>query len=427
MSKKVTVAVVAIGGYGSGYVGTLLTPKYRRLAKIVAGIDPTPERCAHLGELKKLKVPIYPTMEKFYAKARRAPDLVIISSPIQLHAAHAISALEHGSHVLCEKPMCATVQDAEALREARDRSGKFVIIGYQRSFTPGAKALHRDVRHGLFGAPKRLRTLCLVPRAKEYYGRNNWAGMQKSPDLSPGLGAGGRWVLDSPANNAVAHFLHAMFHTLGGRKNSSALPVEVTAELYRANDIANFDTCAIRAITAAGPSGRRSASGSRGRGVEVLFLASHAVDEKEPCLFRWEFEKAVAESQPDGGTLVRMKNGRELHYGGLGGKHIDGKLSEALRLARAGRTDVTCGIEAAYAQTLCINGAQDSMPRIASLKKLRKPVGKGEKRIWVVPGLAETLRECWKKGKLPSELAVPWAKAGKTIDLTDYRRFPGGR
>ena len=38
--KRVTVAVVAIGGYGSGYVRTLLKPSYRRRAKIVAAALP---------------------------------------------------------------------------------------------------------------------------------------------------------------------------------------------------------------------------------------------------------------------------------------------------------------------------------------------------------------------------------------------------
>ena len=402
--KRVTVAVVAIGGYGSGYVRTLLKPSYRRRAKIVAGIDPTPERCPDLAILKRMKVPIYPTLEAFYRKAKRAPDLVIIASPIQLHAPHAIAALEHGSNVLCEKPMCSTVQDAAALLAASDRAGKFVIIGYQRSHSPGTIALHRDVFKGIFGKPRRLKWLCLAPRPAEYYGRNNWAGMQKSPD--------GRWVLDSPANNAVAHMLHAMFHVLGDTRSTAARPASVVAELYRANDITNYDTCAIRARTA--------------DGVEVLFYASHAIAERGPMTFRYEFEKAVVEPGADGKMVARFKNGRTKTYEDLGPKHIEGKLNEALRLARAGKTNVTCGIEAAFSQTLCMNGAQDSTPRIVSLKRLRVAEGTGPKRVWVVPGLAKVLKECYRRNRLPSELKAPWAKPGRTVDLTDYHRFPKG-
>ena len=121
MSRKVTVAVVALGGYGSGYVHALLQPKYRRLATFVAGVDPTPEKCEQLAALKKQKVPIYPTLDAFYRKAKRTPDLMVISSPIQMHAPQSNEALEHGSHVLCEKPMCATVQEANALRRSEER------------------------------------------------------------------------------------------------------------------------------------------------------------------------------------------------------------------------------------------------------------------------------------------------------------------
>ncbi len=405
MGRKITVAVVAIGGYGSGYVHALLQPKFRKIAKIVACVDPRPEPCEDFGALKKMKVPIYASTDAFYRKAKRAPDLVILASPIQLHAAQSIQALSHGSNVLCEKPMCATVQEANALRVARDRAGKFVAIGYQRSFSPGEKALHRDIMLGLFGRPKRLRALVLNAREKEYYERNNWAGRQKSSD--------GRWVLDSPANNANAHYLHAMFHLLGARRDTSGVPAEVTAELYRANDITNFDTAAIRAITT--------------DGVEVLFFTSHAVDARMPVTFRYEFEKAVVTLEPDGTTAARLKSGRTLRYGTLR-RHIEDKLGEALRLTRAGKTNVTCGVETALSQTLCINGAQDSTARIVSLKKLRHAQGKGGKRVWYVPGLASVLTECYRKGKLPSELGgVRWARPGKRIDLTDYRRFPGGR
>ncbi len=395
--KRVTVAVVAIGGYGSGYVRTLLKPAYQRRAKIVAAVDPAPERCADLAVLKKMKVPIYPTLDAFWGKAKVAPDLVIIASPIHLHAAQMIAALEHGSNVLCEKPMCATVEEASALREARDRAGKFVIIGYQKSFTPGFMALQRDVRRGLFGRAKRLKWFCPAARDAFYYGRNNWAGRQKAPD--------GRWVLDSPANNAVAHMLHAMFHVLGKRPNDAARPATVEAELYRANDITNFDTCAIRAKTE--------------DGVEVLFYASHAVAEQGPYPYRWEFEKATVEPGPQGSAtfVARFKNGRTKVYKDLGRKHIEGKLSQALRLAATGKTHVTCGIEAAVSQTLCINAARQSMPRIASLKKLRKAEGTGPKRVWVVPGLFDTLMECYRRNKLPSELGVTWAKPGKVVDL----------
>ena len=98
-----------------------------------------------------------------------------------------------------------------------------------------------------------------------------------------------RWILDSIANNAAAHFLHNMFYVLGGGLNRSAVLRQVTAELYRANAIENFDTAAIRAVTAGG--------------VETLFLATHATGSTLGPNLCYEFERATipCESASPGG------------------------------------------------------------------------------------------------------------------------------
>src|SRR6185295_13377270 len=56
----------------------------------------------------------------------------------------------------------------------------------------------------------------------------------------------GRWVLDSPANNALSHYLHLALFLLGPTERESAFPEEVEAELYRANPIESYDTCSLR-------------------------------------------------------------------------------------------------------------------------------------------------------------------------------------
>ena len=407
MNERVTVALVAIGGYGNHYVKALLEPEYRETAEIVAAVDPTPDHCQRLAELEAMRVPVYPTMEAFHANTETPPDLVIISSPIHWHARQTIAALEHGSNVLCEKPMCATVQEADAMIAARDRAGKFVIIGYQRSFTPTVQELKHDIQSGVLGKPKRLKCLCLGWRDEKYYGRNNWAGALKSPE--------GDWVLDSPANNAMAHFLHHMFYVLGPQKNRSAVPARVTAELYRANDISNFDTCAIRSITV--------------EGAETLFVASHAVNVKEPTTFRHEFENAtVTRERIDdwrGAVVAHFTDGTTKNYSEPELPHIPGKLREAIELVKTGGS-VTCGPEAARSQTLCINAAHDSMPDIVEFpESMIDVMGEPGERVAFVPGLADTLRRCYEESKLPSELGIDWARPGKEIDLTDYHSFPG--
>ena len=99
-------------------------------------------------------------MEEFYAADHA--DLAIISSPIQYHAQQSIYALDHGSNVLCEKPLCATVPDALKMREAQNRSGKFLAVGFQWSFDNSILDLKKDIISGMLGRPKRLKTLSVV-------------------------------------------------------------------------------------------------------------------------------------------------------------------------------------------------------------------------------------------------------------------------
>jgi len=58
-------------------------------------------------------------------------DAVHVLTPNVSHCEITVAALEAGKHVLCEKPMAATTEDAKKMLEARDRTGKMLTIGYQ--------------------------------------------------------------------------------------------------------------------------------------------------------------------------------------------------------------------------------------------------------------------------------------------------------
>ena len=138
MSDPVTIVMSGIGGYGHVYLEAMLFDP-RAEFRIAGAVDPKPEQCDHLGRLKEMGVPIYATLEEFY-KSHRA-DLAVLSSPIHRHCPQTCLALEHGSHVLCEKPAAASVEEVDRMIEARNRSGRFVAIGFQWSFSGSMQAL----------------------------------------------------------------------------------------------------------------------------------------------------------------------------------------------------------------------------------------------------------------------------------------------
>jgi len=308
--------------------------------------------------------------------------------------------------VLCEKPVTATIQDALQMAAAEAASEGSVGIGYQWSFSGTIQALKADVMAGMLGRPLRLRTKVLWPRPQSYYHRNNWAAKLKT--------ASGSWVLDSPVNNATAHYLHNCFYVLGEKRETSARPVEVQAELYRANDIENYDTAAVRCHTE--------------DGVEILFYTAHPVNQNIGPVLTYEFENAVVEyAAYDALMVAHFRDGRVKDYGNPFANQ-DKKLWDAIDAVRSG-APLACSISAAMSHTLAVNGAQESVASIVDFTDdlVRRHDQNGDELLYV-EGLVETLGRCYDQGVMPSELGdVPWAKIGRVVDLRDYRHYPSSK
>ncbi|MBN1809100.1 MAG: Gfo/Idh/MocA family oxidoreductase [Planctomycetes bacterium] len=401
MGGKAGVLLVGINGYGMTYLRPLLEKRTATPARICGVADPYAGRSEFLPMLKGAGVPVFDAMEDFYAG--HSADLAIISSPIAHHCPQTVAALSNGSGVLCEKPLGATVQEGRRMLEAR--GDRWLGIGYQWSFSPEIQALKKDILAGDFGAPVRLRTMVLWPRARSYYGRAPWAGRIKDD--------AGNWVLDSPVNNATAHYLHNMLYVLGDAVDTSAQPSEVTAELYRANDIENYDTGAIRVRTASG--------------VEIMHLATHATRTPAGPVFEYEFEGAAVSYGEHGGQLRATMSGGETRDYGNPNNHVLTKLEDALAAA-VEFLPPKCGVEAALPQTVCMNAAQESAPGVTGFPEelivRGDPAAGGEAVTWV-KGLGETLQQCYGEWKLPSETGAAWAAAGRTIDTASYTEYPG--
>ncbi len=402
MSKPITIALVGLSGYGNTHVNRLLNESEGQNIQLVAAIDVNPDRCRRLQELEDAGARLYSSLEEFYGSDGRA-DLVIIASPIHFHAPQTLTALRNGSNVLCEKPAAATIQDAIAMADAADAAGKIAAIGYQWSYSTTIQALKRDVIDGLFGQPIRMKTFLSWPRQESYYTERHWAAKIKSED--------GAWILDSPVHNATSHYLHNCFYILGETPQTSAMPVDIQAELYRANPIENYDTAMLRVHTESG--------------VEILFFVSHAVPSNIGPVFSYEFENAtiIHEQQGSGAVLARFRDGRIKNYG----RSNDGgarKCWTTVAAVRAGEKSL-CDVRAAIPETLCVNGAQESTEivgfpdRMIGIQNLRRGP------VTVVSGLQDILLQCFNLGILPHEHGgIPWAQESKVISLQDYTHFP---
>lgn len=395
--NSVNVALVGINGYGESYVKALLDAPADDGFCVVGMVDPMPQRCRRLDEIVGRRgIAVHPSLEALYDAAPRI-DLVMMATPIHLHAPHTCFALERGSSVLCEKPVGATVEDGLRMLQAQQRASGFVAIGYQWSFSRAIQAMKRDVLAGEFGAPGRLKTIVFFPRSAEYFQRNDWAGRVRMGDGTP--------VFDSPVNNATAHYLHNMLYLLGPTRETSAAPISVQAELYRANDIENYDTAAVRVVVEGG--------------AELLFYTTHAVPMAMGPVLCYEFERAKIyyEAETGGGFVARFNDGTVRRYGDPNADR-PAKIWQSIDAVRSGAS-LACGVEAALPHALCVAAAQRSATVQSFPGELITTMGLSGQPMKCVTGLGSSLVQCYDQAIMPAEhRALSWAQRGQRIELS---------
>ncbi|SFQ97682.1 Gfo/Idh/MocA family protein [Poseidonocella sedimentorum] len=114
-------------------------------------------------------------------------DAVAIVTPNHMHAAPAIAFLRAGIHVLCDKPMAATQEQAEAMAEAQRARGKHLIITYNYTAYPLIRQAREMIAAGELGEIRQV----MVEYAQDWLAEdvsNKQADWRTDPARS---GAGG--------------------------------------------------------------------------------------------------------------------------------------------------------------------------------------------------------------------------------------------
>ncbi|MCA6439602.1 MAG: Gfo/Idh/MocA family oxidoreductase, partial [Chitinophagaceae bacterium] len=81
-------------------------------------------------------------------------DAVIIATPVFSHFGIAMSALENGKHVLIEKPMTSSVQEAEQLLEVAEKKGLVVMVDHTFLYTGAVNKMKQLINDDIIGELK---------------------------------------------------------------------------------------------------------------------------------------------------------------------------------------------------------------------------------------------------------------------------------
>ena len=117
----------------------------------VAGVvEPRPERAREVGE--RYGVPVWAEADL----SRERLDAAVVSVPTAAHAAVAAQLLERGVAVLIEKPIAASLEEADRLIALAGKKGILLQIGHTERFNPAVAALARESRDPRFIEAHRL-------------------------------------------------------------------------------------------------------------------------------------------------------------------------------------------------------------------------------------------------------------------------------
>ncbi len=172
--------VLGLGIIGIGVGGTEMLPAMEQMEEIdlVAGADVNPRVREAFSTRYEAKA--YPSIEELCADPE--VEAIWISTPNRFHAPMTIYALEHGKHVIVEKPMALNLEQAQAMCDAAKRTGNVLIAGHTRSFIPPFRKMWHIIQSGELGAVKAINFWAytdwvLRPRTAEELDMNQGGGL----------------------------------------------------------------------------------------------------------------------------------------------------------------------------------------------------------------------------------------------------------
>ncbi|NMA48693.1 MAG: Gfo/Idh/MocA family oxidoreductase [Tissierellia bacterium] len=134
------------------------------------------EKMASQGILVEMPI-IYTHYEELLKDS--AVDIVTIATESGKHARVSIDAMNAGKHVIVEKPMAMSIEDADRMIEASERNNVKLCVCHQNRFNPAVQKLRQAVEEGRFGRIFAGNARVLWNRNEDYYKQAPWRGTRE--------------------------------------------------------------------------------------------------------------------------------------------------------------------------------------------------------------------------------------------------------
>ena len=205
-----------VGLIGLGGMGFVHFNCYKKMAGVQIAVADIRVDMAK-EKIKDESIPVYASYEEMIEKEN--PDFIDVCSPSYLHADMSVYALEHGKHVLCEKPMSINSSEAKRMIEAKEKSGKLLMTAHVVRFMSPYVYLKSVVDSGELGKPVHviMHRLSEIPR---------WSWEN--------------WMLDVSKSGLVT--LDLSVHDIDFAQYVFGQPKSISAVYHDMKDMSNFVT-----------------------------------------------------------------------------------------------------------------------------------------------------------------------------------------
>ena len=206
MSKKVKVGMV-----GTGFIGDIHHAAFKgwvHNAEVVAVASPN--NAAHFA--KEHQIPrAYGDYNDMLGD--KEIDVVVVGVPNDLHCQVTVDAAKAGKHVIIEKPLCLSLEEADEMIEACSRAGVLLMYAEELLFAPKYVRVKTLISEGAIGEP------FLAKQSEEHPGPHSpwfWDVNRSGGGVLLDMGCHSieytRWVLGKPKVKSVTAFMGTYVH-----------------------------------------------------------------------------------------------------------------------------------------------------------------------------------------------------------------------
>lgn len=176
-SKQINITILG----AAGLIGKRHVDHIRKdeRAKVHSIVDPMP---GAQTIAKELGVPIYSNLKELFASPSSYEDLhaAIIATPTGMHIDQACQLIKKGIHVLIEKPLCNTVEEASPLVKAsQEPNAGSILIGFHRRFNPYIVQFKNVLQQNPLGSIVAINGLWCSRKPKSYFDQAPWRSQKQ--------------------------------------------------------------------------------------------------------------------------------------------------------------------------------------------------------------------------------------------------------